>query len=158
MVALFILMNVVFFSYISYVALKYGIQKSISDSYYQLSNSMLWLFTVATWGYAIPAIMIGVSFSPLAFLAGAAICFVGAAPMFKDSKMTNQVHTTGAVIGIIAIQAFIFLILNPYITYMFIGLSLITLLIPYLRQNKLWWIEVFAFLSLTYTYYSLLWQ
>lgn len=155
---LFILMNVVFFSYISYVALKYGIQKSISDSYYRLSDSMLWLFTVATWGYAIPAIIIGVGFSPLAFLAGAAICFVGAAPMFKNSKMESQVHTISAVIGIIAIQAFISLVLNPYITFMFIGLSMLALWIPYLKQNKLWWIEIFAFLSLAYTYYTLLWE
>ena len=58
MVALLISV-LVFASYLTYVLCKYGIQKSISDSYYRLTQADKWAFTIATWGYSLPLIIAG---------------------------------------------------------------------------------------------------
>ena len=151
-------MIVIFFSYVSWITIKYGIQTSISESYYKLPRKFQWLFTIVTWGYAIPAIMIGVPYSGLAFLAGAGICFVGASPAFRsddpnEHTMEGIVHTIGAIIGVVASQILISFVFGQWWnTVAFIALSGLTFLIPKMKKNITWWVEIYAFLSIVISY------
>ena len=138
---LFILMITVFLSYTLFIGLKYGIQKSISDSYYRLPERFKFLFTLFTWGFAIPAIILGNNV--LMFLAGSGIVFVGAAAAFKD-KMTYEVHMIGAYSGVLLSQ------LAIYFNYHLWGLNLLfivpsLLFLGFNIKNKIWWIECMAF-------------
>lgn len=149
----YIIMNVMFFSYVLGITLRYGVQTSISESYYRLPRNLQWLFTIATWGYAFPAIIIGVPYSGLAFLAGSGICFVGASPAFKSLGLENIVHMVGAGIGVTASQLFISLVLGQWwITLCFVLLSGLCYLIPKMKTNILWWVEILAFLSMVVSY------
>lgn len=141
---LFFLMVSVFLSYISYIVIKYGIQKSISDSYYRLPYKLKPLFTFFCWGVSLPAMIIGST--PLMFLAGSGIAFVGAASAFDDDKMTFTVHMASAFIGVILSQISIWVDFGMwYLTISFIVLSTIILLLR--RKIKyFWWIEILAFI------------
>ena len=100
--------------YCIYIWQKYGIQKSISESYYRLTNKEKPLFYLALvltsfnfiigWVYENPSELIS---NILIFLAGSFICFVGAASEFKGSKLTEIVHYVGATGGYILGYAFI---------------------------------------------------
>jgi len=81
--------------YLIYVRLRFGMTHSISATYYEIKNK--WLFTIVLWGFSIPLMI--VSAKPLMFLAGAAICFTGAAPGV-DKKMERRVHVGSSVAGI----------------------------------------------------------
>ena len=91
----------IFFGYEYYCFKTMGILSSISESYYHLPENRQWVFTLVTWGYAIPLMIVGST--GLMFFAGAFICFVGAAPGFKTvtDDMENKVHVIGATGGII---------------------------------------------------------
>ena len=82
-------------SYLVYVRLRFKMTHSISATYYEIKNK--WLFTIVLWGFSIPLIIIAAK--PLMFLAGAAICFTGAAPGV-DEKMERRWHIGSSVAGI----------------------------------------------------------
>lgn len=147
------IMIFMFTAYVGFIWLKYGVQTSISDSYYSMPRNLQWLFTIATWGYAFPAVMIGVPYSGLAFLAGAAICFVGASPAFKGGGLENTVHMVGAIVGITASQIFITFILGQWwLSVGFLLLSIITFFLPKFKLNRIWWIEIYAFVCMVISY------
>ena len=146
---LFTLMLTVFISYLTFVVITYGVQTSISESYYRLPKKINFLFTFFCWGFAIPAIILGDN--ALMFLAGSGIAFVGAAAAFKD-KMTNNVHMIGAYGGVLLSQISIWYNYHMwYITIIFIILSGTLLLLKV--KNKIWWVEVAAFLSICIVLY-----
>jgi len=148
---LFWSMLFVFVSYVSFIWIKYGIQPSISESYYKLPKSINWLFTFFCWGFAIPAMIIGLELtnSFLMFLAPAGICFVGAAAAFKQT-LTNQVHVIGAYSGILFSQlAILFCFKEPYI----VASSFLWLVVFQLyAKNKVWWQELVAFTAILIVY------
>ena len=145
----FITMVSVFVSYIGFIILKYGVQSSVSESYYRLPRKHQFLFTLFCWGFAIPA-MIGGD-SALMFLAGSGIAFVGAAAAFKE-KMDNWVHMTGAYFGIAMSQLSIYFDFGLlYVNIISVSLAiLITLLSLKWIKNQIWWVEMVAFLSICY--------
>jgi len=104
-----------------------------------------------------PAVIIGVDLTDnfLMFLAGGGIMFVGAAAAFKE-KMTNTVHTVGAVIGVLFSQlsiAFDFHMyhMNAIFAILAGGIVLSNLVSPKtVIKNQTWWIEMVAFLSICY--------
>ena len=146
---LFTLMLTVFISYLTFVVITYGVQTSISESYYRLPKKINFLFTFFCWGFAIPAIILGDN--ALMFLAGSGIAFVGAAAAFKD-KMTNNVHMIGAYGGVLLSQISIWYNYHMwYITIIFIILSGTLLLLKV--KNKIWWAECLAFLSICIVLY-----
>lgn len=100
--------------YLIYIVKKYGVQKSISDSYYRLSKGEKYLFFFALVGTSLSFILGWIIKHPtgklsniLIFLAGSFICFVGAASEFKGRKLTETVHYIGATGGYILGYAFI---------------------------------------------------
>ena len=142
----FIIMLVTFISYVSFIWIKYGAQKSISMSYYSLSQNARPLFTLFCWFFAIPAIIIGET--ALMFFAGAGIAFVGAACQIKE-KFTKKVHVTAATIGIISSQLAIILNYHMwYVTVVFVLLSLPFVIFS--KNHRIWWTEIFAFISISY--------
>jgi hypothetical protein len=156
MTTLLIFMNVAFFSYVLFISVKYGIQPSVSESYYRLPRKFQGVFTLATWGYAIPAMVIGLDMTGngLVFLAGSSIAFVGASPAFKKMGIERTVHTVGAIVGVFASQVFITAILGMWwITLSFAALSALAFIWKRMYTNFIWWVEIFAFLSISVAYF-----
>lgn len=144
--ALFILMISTFLSYLIMIYIRYGILDTISSSYYKLPQNQKFLFTMFCWSFSIPAMILGDS--ALMFLAGACICFTGAAAAYRQ-EMTSTVHIIGAVGGVIFSQ------LSIWIDYplsekmwLFGVISIIGFIAMYLIKEKTWWIETYAFLNI----------
>lgn len=119
---------------------------SISQSYYELPNSISYLFTFFCWGIGVPMIFQG---GPLFFISGAGLCFVGASTNFlSKGAHTNIVHYVGAFLGIVGA------LLGLWIEYDIIFPSIIfsggtiTLLVLKQIKNKIWWIEILAFVNI----------
>ena len=148
-------MIAIFYSYVGYIWIKYGVIPSISDSWYHLPEKQRLLFTLFCWGFAFPAAIIGFTISegnPFQFLmlfAAGGIIFVGAAPDFKKERnLDRKVHYTAALVGVIANTLYLFLTFPKlwiYPTIFVIG----SLLIYVLRHklNEIWWIEILSFTS-----------
>jgi hypothetical protein len=141
-------MLTIFCSYVGFIWNKYGILPSISDSYYYLPDNDKILFTLFCWLFSFPAIILGSS--PLMFLAGTGIIFVGTAPAFKKD-LVGTVHRVGATIAVSASQLSIYFDYHMlYLNIIFISLSLIFLFFNKWIQNKIWWIEILAFWFIVY--------
>ena len=151
----FIIMNVAFWAYVIPMCIKYGIPTSISDSYYKLRRNLQGLFTLSMWGVAIPAIILGVEQSGLAFLAGVGIAFVGASPAFKskDGKhsMEGTIHRIGALIGLIGSQLMILTVSGLPIVAASLFLACIAYLSKF-RSKIISFVEVIAFLAVDLFY------
>ena len=144
----FIMMLTVFISYVSYIWIKFGIQKSISASYYVLPENLRVLFILFCWGFAFPAIILGVEVTPLMFFAGAGICFVGAAPQILE-KDVYKVHMIAAISGIIFSQLAIFFGFHMlWLNITSVVLALIAFLLS--KEHNFWWIELVAFGAIVY--------
>jgi hypothetical protein len=139
---LLLIQTVVFISYVGLIIKRYGILPSISDSWYSLPQSENFLFTLFTWGLAIPMLFYG---NVWFFLAGVGLSFVGAATQFKMTLgLTSEIHYAGAVLGIFSSLigiASMYQDLFPLVNFVFFALVL--QLSPI--KNKLWWQEILAF-------------
>ena len=144
----------IFITYITYIVSTYGVLPSISESWYRLPLKLKGLFTLFTWGIGIPMMFYG----PLTlFISGAALCFVGAATQFKiTAAYTRLIHYTGAGIGIFLPLIFFGVAYDEYSPI--IAQLLCSLIIAFIStsKNKLWWIEIVGFLTITYGIYSVL--
>lgn len=137
----------IFVGYVAFIWIKYGIQPSISESYYKLPPSRSWLFTLFCWGFSIPALIIGVTLTGhyLMFFAAAGICFVGGAAEFKQS-MTKTVHLVGAYSAILFSQLSIFFDFELPVV---VAASVVWFIIMQLyATNKTWWQELVAFAAI----------
>ena len=142
-VASFITMVTVFLSYISFIWIVYGIQKSISASYYALPKNLRFLFTLFCWGFALPAIICGVDVTPLMFFAGAGICFVGAAPEIQD-KWVYKHHMIFAISGMVFSQLAIFF--GYHMLWLNITSVVLCAIIPFIfKKSYFWWMELVVF-------------
>lgn len=152
MTTLYIIMLAAFYGYTGTIAAIYGVQTSVSESYYRLPRKLQWIFTLATWGYALPAMFIGLEITGngLVFLAGSGIAFVGAAPAFHKLGMERTVHTVGAIVGITSMLAFLLVVGAWYYPVLFAVLSLIAFFFD--KKNLVWWVETAAFISITLYY------
>ena len=142
---LFTLMVTVFVAYVLFIWIKYGIQKSISESYYMLPQRWNWLFVAFTWLFAFPAMYLGNSL--LMLFAGGGIVFVGAAAAMH-LQPTRTWHLTGAIGGMIL--GCLAMILQYHMWYMVAGVAGAVLL-AYLLDKKhfMWWTEVVIFTALS---------
>jgi len=111
-----ILSITVFTAYFIYIVVVYGVQKSISESYYRLiedKNIKGLLFILTLWCFSI-TVSISAS-NVLIFFAAAAICFTGTAPAFRSGKMEEKVHTIGAMSGVVLGYAYLLVNWQLYI-------------------------------------------
>lgn len=144
--------------YLAYNAISlalFGIPKSLSDTYYlwKARNGKGWYFSLMM--YAVVALMMpawitiseGSDFQFLAFLAPAAIAFVGTAPRFKDTNLENHVHMTSAYLAAAFALAWVALV-TPYWWVILIWLCSITCLAVLTSSYKaclVYWLETIAF-------------
>jgi hypothetical protein len=142
---LFLLAQVVFIAYVLFIWIKYGAQKSISESYYVLPKKWNWLFVAFCWLFAFPVMIIGNSYLMMA--AGGGIVFVGAAAAMHNFP-TRWVHLTGAIGGILASQlAIIFQYDLWWVSAISFGLAgLVALLF---KKYAMWCVELIAFTAIS---------
>lgn len=133
----------IFTLYVAFIWLKFGVLKSISDSWYHLTFYTKPLFTLALFGFAIPVIISAESI--IMKYAGLFICYTAIAPMFKI-KPAEWVHYIGAVGGVM---------LGLFSLWQFYGLWYVVILfaiayffIKKLTDNSTWWVEILAFYTI----------
>lgn len=142
---LFILMVSVFLAYVGYIWSKYGVQTSISESYYVLPEKQNWLFVAFTWLFAFPAMILGNSL--LMLFAGGGIVFVGAAAAMHKMP-TRAVHLTAAIGGMIL--GCLAMIFQFHMWYLVAGV-VAAIGLSYLLDKKhlMWWAEVAIFVAIS---------
>ena len=129
--------------------------KSLSDTYYlwKERNGKGYLFCLMM--YVVVALMMpawitmseGSDFQFLAFLAPAAIAFVGTAPAFKSDDLENKVHSISAVIAAACSLAWAALV-TPYWWMILICLGLFALesiMTSSYKSCLVYWLEQVAF-------------
>ena len=144
--------------YVAYNAISlalFGIPESLSNTYYlyKEKSNKGWLFPLMM--YAVVAFMMpawitmseGSDFQFLAFLAPAAIAFVGTAPAFKSDDLENVVHTTAAAMAATYSLAWVALV-TPYwwmILVWFGFIALASILTSSYKTCLVYWLEQVAF-------------
>lgn len=144
--------------YVAYNAIclaLFGIPESLSNTYYlyKEKNNKGWLFCLMM--YAVVAFMMpawipmseGSDFQFLAFLAPAAIAFVGTAPAFKSDDLENVVHSTAAIVAAICSLAWV-AVITPYwwiILVWFGFIALASVLTSSYKTCLVYWLEQVAF-------------
>lgn len=138
---LYLIMVSVFVSYVLYISFKYGIQKSISDSYYVLPKKENFLFVLFTWLFAFPAMFLGNSL--LMFFAGGGIVWVGVNAAMRKNP-TRIIHLVAAIGGmILGVIAIIFQYHMWYIAAAIFGSLPIAYFLD--KENFMWWAEIIIF-------------
>lgn len=138
---------IILFSYLAFVVAKFGIPKSISESYYLLGK-MGWMFQITLFVTAfliVPSLIDASSENTqfLAFLACAGLLFVGASPLFRR-EFDNKVHTCSAALCcgcLILWQVFNASWVIPAVCF---GL----VCYPMIKDRKYtWWLEIATIVS-----------
>lgn len=143
----------IFVSYVGYTIYNFGLLPSISDSFYASGETPLFYFFTAALGFLTFGYLQFIE-SPLLFLAGTSFLFMGTASAFKDWRVTNWVHYVGAVIGIFSYLLMFLLEFELYAPISsFIYLSLLILIADI--KNKIFWIEILAFVIIIFSLFHL---
>ena len=133
--------------YLGFVLIRFGIPKSISETYY-LFGKYGWLLQATLMAVAFMVMPELIERSSedtqfLAFLACSGLAFVGAAPLFKND-LEGKVHYVGAAMccgGLVLWQLFNSTWVVPVICF---G----AVLIPMLMNKKyIWWLEIATIVS-----------
>lgn len=144
----------VFVAYLSYILIKYGIQPSISDSYYRLTTADKWIFTISTWLYVLPLSIAGAQKATdgrylIMILATFLLCIVG---VFPDFRIDKKIHQIGAEGGILL--AFIWILTTPVWYVVVPSIIGIFLLYKWKPKNHTWWIECLAYFTILLAIYQ----
>ena len=141
----------IFVAYVMFIITKFGVLDSISESWYKLrSLGGVWysLFTWFCWGLGFLMLFQTNGSTPLFFLSGTGLMFVGAATMFKlKDDLQPYIHFIGAAIGILG--ALVGLVIergewDPSLIFV-IALTIFNFTI---KVHRTWWIEIVAFLCI----------
>lgn len=144
---LFSIMLFSFYGYASFVALKYRVQTSISQSWYVAPK---WLHGLAVIGYLVTGCILANSF--LGFITAVCLAGVYVTPDFRTSAPSENIgHSVGAALAMILTQCLVISIGFLWLSYATIA---VLLLMEYIQQdtpvvikNKTWWLEVIIFTS-----------
>ena len=152
MSTLAIISAILFAIYLILMAGFHGVQPSVSDNYYVSKHP--WTFTLAMWTVAfmmLPPMLSATTetFQFTAFLSCAGIAFVGAAAAYRQS-LSNTVHTIGAVIAALFAVIWAYTICPPLPTIAI--LAAVNILLSK-TTNKIYWIEIIAFIVTYITYF-----
>lgn len=141
------LQALVFLFYIGFIVYRFGVLPSISESWYKLEPfRMGFLFTLFCWSLSMLMLFQTNETTGLFFASGTGLGFVGAATMFKSTAaLTDKVHGAGAVVGILSALLGLGVEYNNWIPMaVFVGIG--ATLSAFNVKNKIWWIEIVAFL------------
>ena len=131
----------------NYIVRNFGILSSISESWYLLGEyNKEYLFTLFSWSMGGLMLFYIKDDAPYFFISATGFMFLGTASDFRSSAVhTNIIHYIGASLaigGALFGIYFQYFLLFPLIFFLF---SIILLsLLPI--KNKLWWIEMSAFI------------
>ena len=144
----------IFITYIAFLYSQFGKPlPSISQSWYDLPRPMNNLFTLFCWSIGIAMIFQGGN--AWFFMSGAGLCFVGAATTFlSKAANANIVHYLGAAVGIgcaLFGLGFQYGIYFPLLVFI-LGTALI-MIVPKIN-NKIWWVEILAFVVIVLGFYT----
>jgi hypothetical protein len=137
-----LMLFVLFFSYVGLITTLYGIQPSISDSYYikRIGNwFVVWCFAMATLLMATLANKSGLVLFP-----SFGFCVVGLAPKFEE-WMDGKMHLIGAIT---IIAGGLLMIVVDFSLIYSIGATLaigLFILLSKKLNNRVFWIELLAF-------------
>ena len=152
MLTLYLTFVTVWIAYNIAIYMRYGLLTSVSASHYALINEnkkLGWVFTIFSWGYALPAIMMATT--GLMFFAGAFICFVGVAANYKDDGLDGIWHGRFAMIAVGLSQLSIAF---DYGLYWLNIASLLVAVVLWCFKDKIkftYWVEQVAWLAIAYT-------
>lgn len=142
--------------YLLYILYRYGVQPSISATYYKIKHKAIFSFVLLI--TAFPLMIL--SSTGLMFFGGSALLFVAtaAAYMGDDGKpdeqdnLTNKVHVYSAYAAVLLTTLSIIIDFDMwYMTLPLIVLAItIALRVVYI-PNRVWWIEIVAFMQLYIT-------
>ena len=145
MTILFTLMVLTFISYVSFIWIKYGVQTSISESYYTLPKKINYLFVLFTWFFAFPAMILGNSY--WLFFAGGGIVFVGGNAAMHEQP-TRAIHLIAAIGAMIL--GGLAIIFQYHMWYITAGIAALIPVAYFLdKKNVLWWIELIIFTAIS---------
>jgi len=144
-------MIISFILYIGWIVIKFGIQSSISDSFYALQDKygsgslkpwLFWLFLINVAWPLFPLL----DFNGFSFFAMAGLILVGAAAKFKDGKPIEIPHVIGATGGIaLAFVAIGFVFGGWAWTWLVIGLLVLAIFSWTNIPNNTWWTQIAEF-------------
>ena len=146
-----IIATTVFVAYNAAAIALFGIPESLSNTYYRFNKGFLFpamMYLVVA--FMMPAWITmseGSNFQFLAFLAPAAIAFVGTAPAFLSSDLENKVHSIAALIAAACSLLWVILV-TPYWWTILVFLGLVALaafLTKTYKTSYVYWLEMIAF-------------
>ena len=140
----------IFFGYVGFVWLRYGVQKSISDSYYRLPEKWRFVFSLFCFGFS--SAIIFVHITPLLFASIVGIWFVGAAPDFIMKKEEEYFNSQPYSHFIGAVTSILFLQLSIFFDFAWYDLNILSIaamgIVALFAKNKIWWVEMVAYITL----------
>ena len=150
-----IIATTIFVAYNAVAIAFFGIPESLSMTYYLYKEKYNKGFLFPTMMYLVVAFMMpawitmseGSNFQFLAFLAPAAIAFVGTAPAFLSSDLENKVHSIAALIAAACSLLWVILV-TPYWWTILVFLGLVALgafLTKTYKASYVYWLEMIAF-------------
>lgn len=146
-----ILQSLVFFIYIVGIWAIFGVQKSISQTYYTLNENLKnsgVIFIIWLWLWLFPLFV----FAPNDWFRVAVMveAFVGAAAAFKMSNLSKNVHNISSYAGILVAQVGVGIMLGRmwFVLYPVCFLAISAGLKFGGVKNFIWWAEIIAFLSI----------
>lgn len=146
-----ILLTILTFNFLLYVGAvwaKFGVQQSISMSYYSWSGNWGILFTLFCW--ILTFTILPVQPNAFFFLTAAGIGFVGAAAQIKKDFVA-KVHMPAAIIGITSGMLGIGFTHGDW--WLFgIGVTGMLALVLGKVKNHIWWVEIVAFLTIIFSF------
>ena len=148
-----------FLIYVGGVWIKFGVQKSISDSYYSWKSPWGILFTFFCWILAFPMVMMVENFPEnyqfLQFFAGAGYGFVGAASMIKQLNV-RKVHYPAAIIAMSGGLLAIALSWGGwYIVTAVLGTAIAGWIGFFTKgKDRVWWAELVVFAATIGAYFA----
>lgn len=135
----------IFFIYTFFVWRKYGIQRSISESWYVVDKKYKWMFSMFCFCLGALQCFHVIHGSVWFFLSGSSLVFVGVATDFKSTWRINPcIHNIGAV-GSIVLGLIGLAVMGIWWPFIPVAVGAVTL--PR-YENGTWWIEVVAFFSI----------
>jgi hypothetical protein len=139
-----------FLVYVSYIWGRYGIQRSISISVYDLPVNHQYIFRMFIWILSLAIILTGIGWgSPLFLISGSLLSLVGIFCHVK-TKWKFHIHMVGAIGGILACFAGV-MVMNNVLGVTIGGLIILETLLTYIFGNKkhmIWNVEVICFANL----------
>lgn len=150
-----IIATTIFVAYNAVAIAFFGIPESLSNTYYLYKERFNKGFLFPAMMYLVVALMMpawitmseGSNFQFLAFLAPAAIAFVGTAPAFLASDLENKVHSIAAFIAAACSLLWVILV-TPYwwtIIMFLVFVVVESIISKTYKTSYVYWLEMVAF-------------